>query len=94
VAAARRDGAAQAGFKLPLAGWFAGDLGRHALAVWQDSGAARAGVLRRGAVETLVREHASGLRDHGRTLYTLSVFAHWWQEQGSVRDRPPASSAR
>ena len=71
-----------------FAGWFAGDLGRHARAVWQDSDAARAGFLRRDAVETLVREHASGLHDHGRTLYTLSVFAHWWQEQSSIRDRP------
>ena len=76
------------GFKLPLTRWFAGDLGRHARAVWQDSGAAHADFLRRDAVETLVREHASGLRDHGRALYTLSVFAHWWQGQGSMRDRP------
>ena len=81
------------GFKLPLAAWFAGDLGRHARAVWRDSGAARAGFLRRDAVETLVREHASGLRDHGRTLYTLSVFAHWWQWQGAIGDRPTVSDA-
>ena len=72
------------GFKLPLASWFAGDLGRHVRAIWHESGAARAGLLRRDAVEMLVREHASGRRDHGRTLYALSVFAHWWQEQGSI----------
>jgi asparagine synthase (glutamine-hydrolysing) len=70
------------GFKLPLAGWFAGDLGRHARAIWHDSGAARAGFLRHDAVETLLREQAAGLRDHGRALYALSVFAHWWLEQG------------
>ncbi len=81
------------GFKLPLTSWFAGDLGRHARAIWRDSGAARAGFLGRDAVEMLVREHASGLHDHGRTLYTLSVFAHWWQEQGSIQDRPTMSGA-
>lgn len=70
------------GFKLPLAAWFAGDLGRHARAVWHDSGAARAGFLRPDAVETLLREQSNGVRDHGRALYALSVFAHWWLEQG------------
>ncbi|MFT8242972.1 asparagine synthase (glutamine-hydrolyzing) [Roseomonas sp. BN140053] len=70
------------GFKLPLAAWFAGDFGAHARAIWHDSGAARAGFLRPDAADTLLREHASGGRDHGRLLYTLAVFGHWWEQQG------------
>ena len=81
-AAARRP---KQGFKLPLAAWFAGDLGRHAREVWRDSGAARAGFFRPDAVELLFREHADGQRDHGRTLYALSMFAHWWQEQARIQ---------
>lgn len=83
------------GFKLPLAAWFAGDLGRHARAIWHDSGAARAGFLRPDAVETLFREQAAGARDHGRALYAVSVFAHWWLEQGPGAAAPrPGDSSR
>lgn len=79
------------GFKLPLAQWFAGDFGGHVRRVWRDSGAAYAGFVRENAVETLLLEHGLGHRDHGRTLYTLAVFAHWWQEQGGTPDSPSAS---
>lgn len=81
------------GFKLPLAAWFAGDLGHHARAVWHDSGAARAGFLRPDAIETLLREQAAGARDHGRALYALSVFAHWWLEQGPGGAGPKAGDS-
>ena len=67
------------GFKVPLSDWFRGDLGPYARSVWHDSGADGAGYLDRRSVDALFREHAAGRGDHGRILYALAVFAHWWQ---------------
>jgi len=67
------------GFKMPLAQWFRGDFGRYAQAVWHDSGAKQAGYLDPAAVDRLFHQHASGVHDHGRVLYSIAVFALWWQ---------------
>jgi asparagine synthase (glutamine-hydrolysing) len=67
------------GFKLPLKTWFRGDLGSYARSAWHDSGAGRAGYLDNAAVDALFSEHAAGRQDHSRILYTLAVFALWWE---------------
>lgn len=67
------------GFKMPLAQWFRGDFGRYAQAVWYDSGASRAGYLDPKAVERLFQQHTTGVHDHSRILYSIAIFALWWQ---------------
>jgi asparagine synthase (glutamine-hydrolysing) len=67
------------GFQMPLAEWFAGDFGRYAEELWQDSGAAQSGYLNEAVVTRLFAEHRTGRRDHGRLLYALAIFCLWWQ---------------
>jgi asparagine synthase (glutamine-hydrolysing) len=68
------------GFQVPHAQWLRGGFGRHAEAVWEDSGASGAGYLDPGAVRTLFAEHRRGERDHARLLYSILVFAIWWRK--------------
>jgi asparagine synthase (glutamine-hydrolysing) len=60
------------GFGVPLARWFRGELGGLAEDVLRDSP-----LLRRDAVETLLRDHAGGRVDNGHRLWTLLVLALW-----------------
>jgi asparagine synthase (glutamine-hydrolysing) len=69
------------GFKMPLAQWFRGDFGVYAREVWHDSGADRAGYLDPAAVDRLFRQHMAGPHDHSRILYSVAVFALWWQQR-------------
>ena len=73
------------GFKMPLAQWFRGDFGRYAQAVWHDSGVSQAGYLNSTAVERLFQQHAAGRHDHSRALYSIAIFALWWQSKGKAR---------
>jgi asparagine synthase (glutamine-hydrolysing) len=73
------------GFKMPLAAWFRGDFGRYAQSVWHDSGAAQAGYLDPAAVDLLFRQHRSGPQDHSRILYSIAIFALWWQGRKEAR---------
>jgi asparagine synthase (glutamine-hydrolysing) len=75
------------GFKMPLAQWFRGDFGRYAHSVWYDSGASRAGYLNPKAVDRLFQQHATGVHDHSRILYSIAIFALWWQ---GTKCRPTA----
>ena len=68
------------GFQIPHARWFRGRFGDYARALWHDSGAAAAGYLDSVAVDRLFDEHKRGLADHGRILYAIAVFGHWWQD--------------
>jgi asparagine synthase (glutamine-hydrolysing) len=76
------------GFQMPLGDWFKGGLGGFAESAWNDSGAARAGYLKPGAVARLLAEHRAGKADHGRMLYAIAMFSCWWAEQ---RRRTPLS---
>jgi asparagine synthase (glutamine-hydrolysing) len=69
------------GFQMPLAAWFKSGLGEFARTAWNDSGAARAGYLEPGAVETLLAEHRAGRADHGRMLYAIAMFGCWWAQR-------------
>lgn len=69
------------GFQIPIAEWFDGDFGRYALELWQDSGAADLGFLRRGEIDSVFAEHRAGKRDHGRFLYALAQFSLWWADR-------------
>lgn len=77
------------GFVVPLGSWFAGDLGQHVRELWHDSGLAEAGYLNPAGFDRVLAEHASGRRDHGRLLYAIAMFAHWW-----LADRARRRNAR
>ncbi len=67
------------GLQMPLADWFLGDFSEFARETWHDSGAASAGYLNPDAVEVLFDEHRSGRANHGKLLYGITVFSHWWR---------------
>jgi asparagine synthase (glutamine-hydrolysing) len=75
------------GFVVPLGSWFAGDLGQHVRELWHDSGLAEAGYLNPAGFDRVLAEHASGRRDHGRLLYAIAMFAHWWIADRTRRQR-------
>jgi asparagine synthase (glutamine-hydrolysing) len=63
----------KAGFGVPLASWFRGDLRDLAGDVLLVDG----GLFRRDAVERLLAEHAEGAADHGHRLWCLVMLALW-----------------
>jgi asparagine synthase (glutamine-hydrolysing) len=73
------------GFQMPLKEWFAGDFIEFAREAWHGSGASRAGYLRGDALDRLADEHRSGVADHGRVLYAITIFSCWWADQKAPR---------
>lgn len=73
------------GFQIPMAYWLRSGFQTFARECWHDGGAADAGFLDRGAVDTLFRDHASGAADHSRMLYAITAFSLWWQ--GAISER-------
>ena len=68
------------GFQIPHTAWLRGAFGSFAREMWHDSGAASAGYLDIATVDRLFAEHQRGEADHARLLYTVAVFAIWWQQ--------------
>ena len=66
-------GRGKAGFGVPLAAWFRGDLRDLAGDVLLRDG----GLFRREAVERLLAEHTGGRADHGHRLWCLVMLALW-----------------
>jgi asparagine synthase (glutamine-hydrolysing) len=66
-------GRGKAGFGVPLASWFRGDLRDLAGDVLLGGD----GLFRREAVERLIAEHADGAADHGHRLWCLVMLALW-----------------
>ncbi|MBW0006484.1 MAG: asparagine synthase (glutamine-hydrolyzing) [Sphingomonas sp.] len=80
------------GFQMPLADWFVGGFSDFAYDAWMSSGAADAGFLDAGAVNSLFEEHRRGQANHGRILYAIAMFSCWWNEQRqSQRSQRPAT---
>lgn len=69
------------GFQIPMAKWLRGGFGDFARSIWNDSGAGSLGYVRPTAVERLFAEHKSGVADHSRLLYALTVFALWCADE-------------
>ena len=63
----------KAGFGVPLAAWFRGELRELAADVLLDD----RGWFRRDAVKRLLGEHAAGEADHGHRLWTLVMLELW-----------------
>ncbi|MEJ2080291.1 MAG: asparagine synthase (glutamine-hydrolyzing) [Acidobacteriota bacterium] len=75
------------GFGFPLAIWFREGLRPLIEESVSTSHLARDGILRRGEMERLVREHVSGSIDHNYRLwllFTLELFYRYWIESTSL----------
>jgi hypothetical protein len=73
------------GFQMPLKEWFAGDFIEFAREAWHGSGASQAGYLRSDALDRLADEHRSGVADHGRSLYAITIFSCWWADKKALQ---------
>ncbi len=67
------------GFQVPLADWFRGQLGFLLRERLLDPSLPIARVIRRDAIERLIRENAHG-RDHGNRLWMLLTFSTWLEK--------------
>jgi len=82
------------GFQLPFAEWFAGDFSDFARDAWRTSGASDAGFLDASAVEAIFSEHRNGKANHGRTLFAITMFSCWWQDEKARACRATWRTAR
>ncbi|WP_207479356.1 XrtA/PEP-CTERM system amidotransferase [Arenibaculum pallidiluteum] len=62
------------GFSTPLAGWLRGGLSERVRAAVDRSPLTESGLFDAAALKRCAAEHASGLRDHGRVLWSLLMF--------------------
>ncbi len=84
-------GRGKTGFGVPLGRWFREDLRDLAGDLLLDTRARERGWFRPEAIETLLREHAEGTRDHGHRLWCLVVLELWLRVYVESSD-PPASA--
>lgn len=66
------------GFGIPVAKWLRGDLREVMTDLLSPARIRAAGLFDAGTVETLLREHLTGVRDHRKPLWTLLMF-EWWR---------------
>jgi asparagine synthase (glutamine-hydrolysing) len=65
------------GFRPPTSIWFRGPLRDFVQSMLLDEGSRICSFSDRRAVSALIRAHASGGRDHGRSLWTLVALEAW-----------------
>jgi asparagine synthase (glutamine-hydrolysing) len=65
------------GFGAPMAQWLRGEFGKHAESTVLDSGLMERGLLNRGHIARMFKEHRSGKRDHELHLWILFNAAAW-----------------
>jgi asparagine synthase (glutamine-hydrolysing) len=62
------------GFAVPIVSWFRGPLRERVRAAVLGAGLAETGWFDRAALERMVSQHESGLRDHSAALWSLLMF--------------------
>lgn len=70
------------GFGVPLRHWFARDLRDFVREVLFDSRAMQRGYFRQDFLETLLREHSTGRRDHSYLLWSVMALELWHRQAG------------
>ena len=75
------------GFRVPLATWFRGPLRSRLQSTMQGGLLAAYGYFESGALNTLMRQHADGTRDHSAVLWSLLMLEAFLRRQ-----QKPASS--
>jgi asparagine synthase (glutamine-hydrolysing) len=78
------------GFRLPVARWLREDLRGYAREALLDPGSSSRGWCEEREVRRLLDEHADGLDDHGREIWTLLMLELWQREIADV-SRPETS---
>lgn len=78
-------GRGKRGFGVSLEAWFRGPLREHLQELLLSSQVRSRDYLQPEYVSDLLREHASGMRDHGQRRWALMAFEVW------LRARAPAS---
>jgi asparagine synthase (glutamine-hydrolysing) len=68
---------AKRGFELPIDAWLRGPLRQAFEDVVLGPGARLESLVDRGVVQTLYRDHLSGVGRHGAILWAVLVLAHW-----------------
>jgi asparagine synthase (glutamine-hydrolysing) len=66
------------GFGAPLARWFRGELRDLLEDVLSRASLERHGIFKPAFVSRLLRDHATGRRDHRKRLFNLLMFQLWW----------------
>ena len=72
------------GFSVPLPAWFAGSLRRVVDRLATSKRLTESGLLSAAGIEFMVREHASGHRDHSQRLFNLLVLDEWLRAHGGT----------
>ena len=67
------------GFSLPLTHWLRGDLAPLVARLLLEGETIKLGWFNRVAVETLLREHSAGAKDHTHRIYLLLWLELWWR---------------
>ena len=67
------------GFAVPIKQWLQGELRDVLKDHLLSSHAVADGFIRGGAINRLVREHLSGVRDWSHQLWTLLMLEMWWR---------------
>jgi len=62
------------GFAVPLGGWFRGPLRQRIKDLIGSSGLRETGLFDNAAMDTMIRHHQSGLRDHSAIIWSLVMF--------------------
>ena len=79
------------GFRLPIAAWLRGELGRHAREVLLDPHTVARGWFRESYVRTLLDRHTARREDHSQAIWTLLMLELWLREL--VEHVPPSRNA-
>jgi asparagine synthase (glutamine-hydrolysing) len=82
----------KAGFGLPLASWFRGELRPLARGLLLDERSRARGWFRPEAIERIFAEHDSGAADHGHRLWTLTMLELWQRTHVDAGDRAPVAA--
>lgn len=75
------------GFGAPLGRWFRGELRDLLEDVLSPASLERHGIFKPAFVSRLLRDHATGRRDHRKRLFNLLMFQLWWNAFAEDRRR-------
>ena len=76
------------GFAVPLARWFRTDLSERLEACVADSSLRETGLFDMTAMETMVRHHLNGLRDHSASLWSIVMFESFLRNVHERHEQP------
>ncbi len=65
------------GFELPVDNWFRGPLYQWASDIFLDSSTIKRGYFDKKEIEKLLKEHKTGVKNHGQRIWLLLCFEFW-----------------